>query len=69
MAKQFNFTSLDSTTSTLTFYSPSGAAVQATNQFNERKLDYVLAQSPITVVFTANSGSSSSFFFNMTEKV
>ncbi|KAK6030277.1 hypothetical protein OSTOST_03593 [Ostertagia ostertagi] len=66
-ATKLNFTNLDSSTSTLTFYTANGAAIQATNTFTLRKLESVLKESPITIEFTAKSGSTSSFFFDMTE--
>uniref|UniRef100_A0A7I4YCH4 CUB domain-containing protein n=1 Tax=Haemonchus contortus TaxID=6289 RepID=A0A7I4YCH4_HAECO len=66
-ATNFDFTKLDTTTSSLIFYTPNGAEVRATNQFSQKKLDSVLSQSPITVEFRADGGSTSSFFFDMIE--
>lgn len=66
-ASQFDFSKLDSATSTLYFYTPNGAKIQASNTFTLKKLLSVLSESPITVEFQTKSGSLSSFFFDMTE--
>ncbi|XGW15443.1 hypothetical protein V3C99_001147 [Haemonchus contortus] len=63
----FDFTKLDTTTSTLIFYTPNGAEVRVTNQFTQKKLDSVLSQSPVTVEFSVDGGSTSSFYFDMIE--
>ncbi|WKY01173.1 hypothetical protein Q1695_015293 [Nippostrongylus brasiliensis] len=69
--KTYNTTSFDFTnlhpSASLLFFLPNGAKVQATNQFTLKKLQSVLQEAPIVVVYTAPANVDSTFFFDAIE--